>query len=571
MNVDTRPAADNFDTAESQRVTARYLAIAAAGYALIAIIMLWPIVLRMGAHLYSHDQFAYPGEGGDEFHFLWMYWWLQKALVTGHAIIHCDWVFPPDGANLTLRSIPYVPMILTAPIGWLFGPVIGTNVTMMTMLVAGAVVYNVFLLRTIRVSKAAAFIGGIFFGFCPYFVWKAGGQYNLIGSYAWGATLAVYVHILLHNRFTWRMGFLLSLCLWATFWTSLVEFFMTGVLLFICFLTFEGRSLLRGQFQIADRVKIYSLCMVGTISVAYIALAPPAQAISAPLEKAPALIDLIPSAKLSVFSAVGLPNRTESIIPHSYFWLGLIGVITMRRDAPWRRPLILLSVITLLIVIDVFGVPSMILRSLPAGEGFRFMNRFIPYFFFFAIPFAAAGIDRVRSFIASQQEPRRRNMLYAFALLFAVFSAAELYPYLMRTTPVRTLELDAQAEAQLDRERYLLIVPSERYRTALDSYQVTLDMPSVNIAGWVHMDQEARRKRNEDYPAVYGGIRDDYPYVNIPDVEHPDFADELAELNIGNILLVDRDMTDAVAALGPVIFSDDRHTLIRVNSVTEDD
>jgi len=550
----------------------RYCLAALVGYGTIAVVFFWPLLVHFGTHLYSQDQFNWPGKGGDEFSFLWMYWWVDKAIAEGRHILFCDWVFPPTGANLALRSIPFLPILVTYPIGRIFGPVVGNNVMVLLMVIGGAWAYFIFCVRGLSVRPLAAFIAGVLFGFSPYFVWKAGIQYNLMGSCFWGPVLGITFYVYSHDRFTLRNGLLFAAFLWATFWTSLVEFFMLGVVLATMVLLWEIAYAIRGNFRWHTRAGFYAPSLIGLASLVLLHYAPANQSLTVPLIEGVSFKDLIPAAKLSIFSYLGLPNRTEIVVPHSMAWLALFGLVALwRKRCRYLLPLGVLLAVTLSFPVDLFGLPHMIVRALPLGTGFRNMGRFFPFFLFFlGIP-AAFGVEflldrRNEAAVARTGPLLRIKWKWTVLAVLLVFGALEYYPYLLKVTPVRTLPLDRQTREALDRNSFLLVVPGGWNQTAYDSYQMGLDMPSVYIRTWDHMSYKAARERAERFPAVYDGYRHQMSDPYEPNVKAPDFFQELRTLHVKYVLLVDGASSKPFEGKGRVLVKTNHELLMELKN-----
>ena len=139
-----------------------------AGYILLGILFFLPLIRNLNTHILADDLFFRPGQS-DAFNMLWSYWWVHEAVLDGESIFHCGRVLPPSGAGLVFHTIPVLPSILTLPVALLSGTVRGFNIMVMSMIVAGAVVYGWFLRTVWKVSGVSSFFIGVCFGFSPYF------------------------------------------------------------------------------------------------------------------------------------------------------------------------------------------------------------------------------------------------------------------------------------------------------------------------------------------------------------------------------------------------------------------
>src|SRR4051812_44287232 len=82
-------------------------AVVAAGFAALAIVWTYPLILRVSTHL--------PGSGtGDNVLFLWNFWWMRKALASGSSFFFSPYQMAPGGADLTLHTHTAMPAFLGA-------------------------------------------------------------------------------------------------------------------------------------------------------------------------------------------------------------------------------------------------------------------------------------------------------------------------------------------------------------------------------------------------------------------------------------------------------------------------
>jgi hypothetical protein len=74
---------------------------AIALYALLAIGLTWPLAAHFGTHV--------PGDGGDDPALTWNLWWVKHALLQGHDLFRCDYLFFPIGVNLAFYTLTTLP------------------------------------------------------------------------------------------------------------------------------------------------------------------------------------------------------------------------------------------------------------------------------------------------------------------------------------------------------------------------------------------------------------------------------------------------------------------------------
>ena len=550
---------------------------ALAGYLALVLLVFWPLVARIDSHILTNDAYSSPGKS-DVYVFYWNHWWMQKALTEGRSVPHCDWVFPPTGDNLTLRCHAYVPTILTLPVAWAFGTAASYNVMVLLFLVGAAWSFNWFLRSTFEVSVIAAFAAGALFGLCPWFVWCAHGKPLLLGGVFWAAALGVVVRAYVRNEFGWRGSLLFAVLFWTVFWSSYLEFFMLAVVLAVTVIVFEADAIVRGDWVLHRRAAFFAPVLLGLCSLFILKNAAESQDASVPMMAGISIKDLIPSAKRSIFSFYGFPNRTAAVLPHSFAWLGLIGIVTARRRRMlWFWPLAVLAGVTLCLVVDPFQVPSTVIRAIPMGKGMRLFKRFIPFLFFYLLIFSCLGLD----FLIRRWRPRKPDWVVGcrfdaagsmagvagrmrkgavIAAVLLVFAALECYPFTMSLWPVKRFPIDAAARARLDDGRFCLVVPRQGFSQYHDAYQVALDMPCTHMYILNKMDRAANEDRMARFPSVFKDHRTPYR----PSFEDADFLDQLETLRVGYILFENKDDLDRFPWPGTVVFETDREILIEL-------
>ena len=477
-----------------------------ATYTLLSVVLLFPLVTHLSTHILADDTFIQPGQS-DAYNFLWTYWWIQKAVLSGHNLYHCNWVFPPTGANLYFHTHVILPTLLTLPLGILLGPVGGYNSMIILMLSGCACVYYSFLFRTFRMRRVSAFITGGLFGFCPYFVFKTHAHVNLVGGAFWGGCLAVLVHAYVRNHFGWRHGLLFSLCLWATFWTSFVEFFALVVVCAVVVFAFEIAGLLRHtKFGCRDRIAFFSMVLPGTVSLASLVNAPSAKAVDiAPFPNVQ-LSDLLIPPRLSFFGGSFKASEYEywgSHLPIVFVVLAALGLIAAGRRYVVRTsliPILGVAALTAVLTLNPHDIPITLIRRLPMGTGFRVAGRFLPLFHFFLLIPAAYGVDS----LLSMRSGWSRNI--AFGAL-ACLTWAELFPSNLGPSTVKAFDVPAQVAADGAHGAFTLIIPRGAYLSALDTYQVSMNVPVVHLSFLAREDPETAAARSKRFRALYPGPR----------------------------------------------------------------
>jgi hypothetical protein len=520
-----------------ETIPARRPAVAAlAGYAGLAVVFFFPLLRRLTTHILADDIFIRPGES-DAFNFLWGYWWIQKAVATGQSIFQCNWVLPPAGANLVFHTHSLLPTLLTYPLGRSVGTVAGYNLMVVLLIALGAWSYFLFLRRGLSISWGTAFVVGACFGFSPYFVFKTHAHINLIGACFWATALGVLVTSYLDGRFGWRRGVVFAVFFWATFWSSFVEFFLLAIVAVLAVAVFEACRATGARRPVAERLRFFLPAVAGVVSLAVFRAAPDLAAVNIALADALTWNDLLAFPRLSVFAQLWTTPVYEhwgTYVPVSVALLAIIGAgrwIRLRERAV--LPLLLLALLALVLTFDVGRGPSTLIRALPMGGGQRVFARFFPFFLFFLAIFAAVGLDALWNAPPTAEAraaagPRR---LRGAAVFLCLVAAVELVPYRMQPSPVKQLPMTEQQRAQLDRGRFVLVIPHGPYLQLHDTYQIALDLPCVNLSYVAREPPAVFVDRMTRFPMTYGRA----PVTSLAALDA-----EFAALNVGYLLVEDK-------------------------------
>jgi hypothetical protein len=522
-------------------------------YTLLGAALLHPLVAHLSSHILADDVFIEPGRS-DAYNFLWTYWWIQKSVLAGHNFYQCDWVLPPTGANLYFHTHVVLPTLLTLPLGMLLGPVGGYNSMILLMLSGAACVYRTFLRSTFALRPAAAFVAGAMFGFSPYFVFKTHAHVNLVGGAFWGGCIGVLVHAYLRDRFGWRPGLLFSLCLWATFWTSFVEFFALIVVCSVIVIAFEVRALVRNRTgELRDRLTFFAMVTPGFVSLASLVNAPAASTVDVAPFPSIQLTDLLIPPRLSFFwSDAFKASEFEywgSHLPIVFILLAALGFVAARASEPLRVhlvPLLVVAITLAFLTLNPREIPIGWIRKLPMGAGFRVAGRFLPFFYFFLLIPAAYGANAL---LGLQGRLARSLALGALVLI----SLAELFPSKLSPSPVARFKLPTQVAADGAHGVFTLIIPRGPYTNRIDTYQVSMNVPVVQLSYLAREDPQTAAMRSKRFPALYSNPRE---------ISQRLLA-EMKDANVHYVLFEDRHQYETAPFRGQTVAESTRAILVR--------
>jgi hypothetical protein len=141
------------------RLTLATVALVAAGYTLLAVVLTWPQVTLMAEGVASH---------GDPLFSLWRLKWFARQLVTDPETLFDGNIFHPDRGTLANSDATFLEAALAAPVLWAGVPAILVyNILLIGGIVSSGVAMFV-LARRLSGHFGGAFIAGLVFAFAPY-------------------------------------------------------------------------------------------------------------------------------------------------------------------------------------------------------------------------------------------------------------------------------------------------------------------------------------------------------------------------------------------------------------------
>ncbi len=134
-------------------------------YALLSIVMTWPLLPRLSTHV--------PGGTNDLWTHRWTFWWIKQSLVEGHNPFYTRLLFHPQGTPLTLHNIAWVNIAFWLPLQAVLGGDVAYSVTFLIVCTLnGFAMYM--LLHEIVDSRPAAFVGGLTYAYWPFLMSQYG-------------------------------------------------------------------------------------------------------------------------------------------------------------------------------------------------------------------------------------------------------------------------------------------------------------------------------------------------------------------------------------------------------------
>ena len=122
-----------------------------------------------------------PFGAGDSVMFSWNFWWIAEQLKHGELFFKCHWAMLPFGIRTVYHTLIPLHCVLLAPITWLFGSIVSSNLHLILSFAIGAFGMGL-VVRSLTGSYAAGLCGGIAFGFSTTHWYHSFGPYNLTAT-----------------------------------------------------------------------------------------------------------------------------------------------------------------------------------------------------------------------------------------------------------------------------------------------------------------------------------------------------------------------------------------------------
>jgi hypothetical protein len=162
-----------------------------------------------------HPRSVLLGYSGDNFQHAWFLWHFAKAVVAGQNPFYTNLIFYPNQVNLAWSTTDPLAGTLALPLSLAAGPFVAYNLSLILQLALGAFFARLLCLKICR-NEAAAFIGGIVFGFSPFLLAHALGHLSLVTAFPIPLYALALARIVDGENPSWQDGVLLGLALLLT-------------------------------------------------------------------------------------------------------------------------------------------------------------------------------------------------------------------------------------------------------------------------------------------------------------------------------------------------------------------
>lgn len=447
------------------------------------------------------------GWQGDNVQFVYITGWMGQAVLLGESPFVDPRLNFPGDLTLAVTDIPYLTVVLAAPLTWAGGPVFTYNLLIWLYIwLSGYVVYR--WLWQITRSRGGALVGGLIFLLTPYRVAHSYGHLPYVATYAlplffWTLDTALRVPL----RW-WRRG-LLVLVATALLGSSSQYYLFIGLLLGVVYALLTLLPLLReGRVVLARSAAIVPAVLVGAAigAAPYLANLDDNTFAAHPVESTriwslDPLNFLLPHQLHPLWGDLVAQVRPEPLWIEKTLYLGVVALVLAglawrwrQHPQPWQRWVWLgVAVVAAVLALgtdlhlnnqplnasDPFWLPAYYLAQLPFTGLVRGWGRFGIITILFVSLLAGIGATAV---IRQAMRPVRQ---FVVAGLLCVLVVVDLLPGMVETSMVQPHPVDQWLAAQ-----------------------------SGDFAvGWLPAGLDA-----VNYPAMYGSL---YHSKHLPAYNHP--------------------------------------------------
>ena len=130
-----------------------------AAYAVLTVVMTWPLCARIAIH--------FIGNGDDMWVHYWNNWWVRRVLQKGGALFHTPLLFHPSGVSLLYHNFAWLNIAFWLVSEPFIGGVAAYNLSHIIHIpLCGLAMF--LLVRRLTKSNGAAFVSGLVYAFWPY-------------------------------------------------------------------------------------------------------------------------------------------------------------------------------------------------------------------------------------------------------------------------------------------------------------------------------------------------------------------------------------------------------------------
>lgn len=152
------------------------------------------------------------GQPGDNFQHAWFLWHFAHAVAHGENPLYTHLLFYPHRVTLAWSTSDPLAGLMALPLSLTAGPVVAYNLSLVLQLALAGFCGWLLCLR-ICGNEAAAFVGGLVFGFSSFQMAQALGHLSLVTAFPFPLFVLAFDRIWKRENATWKAGVLLGLAL----------------------------------------------------------------------------------------------------------------------------------------------------------------------------------------------------------------------------------------------------------------------------------------------------------------------------------------------------------------------
>ncbi len=164
-----------------------YGVVALILYIMITVLIFFPLVanFRNSTLIPSFGVTSALQGGRDKYHFMWNFWWMRTAILSGQNMLYTHNLFAPYGVSLALQTMDYIDGFIS----WPFSLILGGNIAGFNFIILLGIVlsgYTAFLLaRHLTKSWIASFGAGLIYAYFPQHISQAIFGHPNLSSIEW--------------------------------------------------------------------------------------------------------------------------------------------------------------------------------------------------------------------------------------------------------------------------------------------------------------------------------------------------------------------------------------------------
>ena len=203
-------------------------------YAVLSILITWPLVLHVDTHLAGRDQ--------DLLNVYWGNWWVRRALATGHNPYQTHYLLYPTGFDLTTFAFSPFLALLSIPLRWVVSSPVAYNLIVLATIVLSGIAMEQ-LVHYLTGKVWAARVAAITFVMAPCLAAERFAHLNLamLAWIPWAALFLTRIMREAHLRDVWLFSLVVGLAFLTRLHVGALVLLFSGIYL-VATIVIKGRA-----------------------------------------------------------------------------------------------------------------------------------------------------------------------------------------------------------------------------------------------------------------------------------------------------------------------------------------